>query len=1033
MSYLSSNRSTLGAKDSNFLKTGESHIVLDVLYPALNNVMLDGSTALSAVTTGPNGSTVTSSKYGTVQSDGRMYYYTDIKGSKPIKDPRIGAHFGTQRHKFTSIQQLDQESAVNDFAVYSIDGRDWMRLSWGQSAANKMYNNVYGHYIQFQTGVADNTDWIEFTGYFNNVSFMGATSTNSNQYNTRLDGVDSTVTNLGVVQDSPIAALRYVSSGSVHPPTVFSSTPSLGIHTVRISNDSAGYANLMGMDLTAQDTTSTATKSQIQIPSQNVVSYGKKFTVAGTPHYSPFATKGDDSASTIPNNTTGDSVATGWAGSTSAYWEPTLDTATSLGLGSWESGGNFYRPVNGGRVVKWVDSSGAIKTSVSMMPPEADKIFSATTNTGTCDATGTHNWSTQYLPQFGNKRIGSNYVTNGSFDSNTSSWSYVTCTGASIAGGQSGNCHEVTYVSGSAYARNTSVTGLTAGKLYEFSFYFRLPSSGASPSGSVSLHDGAVYVPTWGNISDAGWTKRTTKFIASTNTLRIDCFINGAGKVLFDEFAVYEIEEPSLQSEVAKTFHVREFGNGAANLGKGAGGTAADMSMLEYTQYDNIAYVMDDGLTSLIAYWVGWYSATGLRRYQGDGREHWYITFIGTGIEIGGSPDTGVTLRKSTIVQNLPYGTHVLYWDFTTPDGNANIYIDGVFVWALPTTDHGYGIWDDVTIFQPKMPPIPEEAVVIADYMLMADYVPQTGGTSGDIAKGVRRNNNSRDVFYDTSASTLTFNQNIWHAGGFQAGVSGSQLADVFRAELPAFATRVASLGYGDRRQIYVDSGGAETQTSHGSAYDSAAQMTNAQTLGLHHFKSKNKGSTDGTISCFDISTPTHTSSHYKAFETPYLYEILGGDRNMEQTHLVVTPDGKTWDEVTRDTSYMGNVVLNGHRTAVDGSSGVNIMDLWRGDQAGSEFRPLGNKDFAIGYDRHICLRTGQYVIRTYSIANLANSETAAIYINGAARYAGHVGGTNKSQTMSYIQVYLNRGDYVQSYRQWFGQIVYSGYWIERI
>ena len=48
---------------------------------------------------------------------------------------------------------------------------------------------------------------------------------------------------------------------------------------------------------------------------------------------------------------------------------------------------------------------------------------------------------------------------------------------------------------------------------------------------------------------------------------------------------------------------------------------------------------------------------------------------------------------------------------------------------------------------------------------------------------------------------------------------------------------------------------------------------------------------TDGTISGFDFATPTHTSSHYKAFETPYLYEILGGDRNMEQTHLVVTPD----------------------------------------------------------------------------------------------------------------------------------------------
>ena len=26
----------------------------------------------------------------------------------------------------------------------------------------------------------------------------------------------------------------------------------------------------------------------------------------------------------------------------------------------------------------------------------------------------------------------------------------------------------------------------------------------------------------------------------------------------------------------------------------------------------------------------------------------------------------------------------------------------------------------------------------------------------------------------------------------------------------------------------------------------------------------------------------------------------------MEQTNLVVSPDGKTWDEVTRDVSYIG-------------------------------------------------------------------------------------------------------------------------------
>ena len=42
--------------------------------------------------------TAHSGAYGTAQSDGKKYYYTDVEGSKPIKDPRIGAHFGSQRH-----------------------------------------------------------------------------------------------------------------------------------------------------------------------------------------------------------------------------------------------------------------------------------------------------------------------------------------------------------------------------------------------------------------------------------------------------------------------------------------------------------------------------------------------------------------------------------------------------------------------------------------------------------------------------------------------------------------------------------------------------------------------------------------------------------------------------------------------------------------------------------------------------------------------------------------------------------------------
>ena len=73
------------------------HIQPGILCPAVAGKLLDGTTSHSGA-------------YGTAQSDGKSYYYTDIKGSRPIKDPRIGAHFGGQRHKVKSIQLLAQEN-----------------------------------------------------------------------------------------------------------------------------------------------------------------------------------------------------------------------------------------------------------------------------------------------------------------------------------------------------------------------------------------------------------------------------------------------------------------------------------------------------------------------------------------------------------------------------------------------------------------------------------------------------------------------------------------------------------------------------------------------------------------------------------------------------------------------------------------------------------------------------------------------------------------------------------------------------------
>ena len=132
----------------------EPHIIPGVLYPSYvasgtSNKLLDGTTSHSGA-------------FGTAQSDGRKYYYTNIAGSKPIKDPRIGAHFGSQRFQMTSIQTLEQETATHGRNVYSIDGREYMRAV----GTITMANDTYGNYIDMED---DDTPmaFIEVVGYFN--------------------------------------------------------------------------------------------------------------------------------------------------------------------------------------------------------------------------------------------------------------------------------------------------------------------------------------------------------------------------------------------------------------------------------------------------------------------------------------------------------------------------------------------------------------------------------------------------------------------------------------------------------------------------------------------------------------------------------------------------------------------------------------------------------------------------------------------------------------------------------------------------
>ena len=125
--------------DTNVPDTQSGYIIPGKLHPAYLGKLLDGSTSHSG-------------SYGSIQSDGRKYYYTDIDGSRPIKDPRIGAHFGSQRYELRSLQLLEQETDTHGQNVYSVDGREYLRaVSSGTTITYGdwyVLNDERGNYIQ---------------------------------------------------------------------------------------------------------------------------------------------------------------------------------------------------------------------------------------------------------------------------------------------------------------------------------------------------------------------------------------------------------------------------------------------------------------------------------------------------------------------------------------------------------------------------------------------------------------------------------------------------------------------------------------------------------------------------------------------------------------------------------------------------------------------------------------------------------------------------------------------------------------------
>ena len=814
--------------------------------------------------------TAHSGAYGTAQSDGKKYYYTDVEGSKPIKDPRIGAHFGSQRHNCGSLQTLEEETSYHSMTgrmdghadndrVASIDGREWCKAV-GDVGLN--YGG-WGTALEMKS----KSTFIEIVGYFNDANINIYAEANRTM-RWSLDGAAENATNkpTSPLNETPHSS-RFIDAGSL---INLGLNTTVGIHTLKLRVSGSSDIPFYSFELIVNDTGSTARKKQINIPAQNVISYGKKFSIGSDTltdavhkHYDPF---------------NGFS-----AGSNATTLGTFIDTATSLGMDNWKAGtSNYYKPFNGGRVVRWVASDGTIKTSVTMMPPNAQNIGE--------DAVDAYS-------------------------------------NAEVQAGT--NNHAITF---------------------------------------------------------------DTTTIANATPL----------------------------FELAKSFHWREFGNGAANAtgGLGTSSTYADFSMLT-TNADYVAYTMDDGLTSMQGEANGDHLNAG-DWYAGGGNSVW-ITFIGTGIgfqddKIGSSAE----IANGTYAQNLAYGSHILRLERSSP---YDVWVDGFHISTAALVSGDFIGGKFINFHQPKMPPVPEDACILADYMLMADFVLQNGHNAAHdtkCSKGVRFQSHSRDIFYDDQSG---FSANIYDDGafpgmGFRASSNASSGQTANKYSIPAFGTTFIAEGFDgdDRNDCFIDDSDVaqDTNSTNNNVHGDIVTPNSAVELGLHKFAVHgiSGGASSPYLSRigFHIVTPIHTSSHYQAFETPYLHELVGGDRNMEQHNLIVTPDGKTWDEVTRDTSYIGNMVVSITTNTTHADGAIVIFDEIRGDIG--TYRGLGTKDWTIANNRLVCLKDGQY--EAIIVCNEDDTGYTTILLNGTNQVHGYqAAGEVKNKSYSYSFI-AKRGDYLQ-------------------
>ena len=113
----------------------------------------------------------------------------------------------------------------------------------------------------------------------------------------------------------------------------------------------------------------------------------------------------------------------------------------------------------------------------------------------------------------------------------------------------------------------------------------------------------------------------------------------------------------------------------------------------------------------------------------------------------------------------------------------------------------------------------------------------------------------------------------------------------------------------------------------------------------------------------------------------------------------------------------------------------VVLFDECRGRQTNYNYINHHNKDFAIAYDRQICLRDGAYLVNYGTIVwNTDQQQHCYLKVNGVETGNIYNADSNNAQGSVSVALHLKRGDYLQIFGgHWGNNTSYSFYNIQRI